>query len=292
MVDLDNYIDKVDNKQRKTRRYRLTCDSCQSDRGYGMASVTNKLCKKCARVNDHLDECRHIAESHGGQLLSNEWKGSDKKYMFRCNKCNNEWETYSYVIRRGSWCSICSNDQMASDKRQKNIEYCKNLAQIKGGEFLSSWYKNDATKYDWKCANGHMWSTRLTVIEGGSWCPQCFAENSTFRMRERQLRNIVESKFNVKFPSIRPEWLINPDTGYKMELDCYNEELRLAFEYDGELHDVDVEFFNNCSALQRQRDIIKDKLCIEHGVRLIRISHKNKYNLEKVVLEIIDELLR
>lgn len=90
---------------------------------------------------------------------------------------------------------------------------------------------------------------------------------------------------------MRPDWLINPSTGYKLELDCYNEELKLAFEYDGELHDKDVDFFKNSSSQQRERDIIKDGLCKQHGIKLIRISYKDKYKLEQAVEESFDGLL-
>ena len=232
MIVLTDYI--LQDRSRgngKRKRYHLYCDSCGCSRGYGKKARAHKLCKKCMTRKDHLDECRQIAEQKGGKLLSTKWINSTAKYKFQCG-CGHIWETYSYVVRRGSWCPKCSLISMAQKQRIKSIKYCRNLANSHGGECLSEEYTNDAAKYKWKCGQGHTWTTRLTVIEGGSWCPQCFTNNSRFRRREAQVREIVENIFSKPFPSVRPKWLVNPDTGYVMELDCYNDELKLAFEYD------------------------------------------------------------
>ena len=55
-----------------------------------------------------------------------------------------------------------------------------------------------------------------------------------------------------------------------MELDGYCEELKIAFEYDGEFHYKDIyDDYHN----QQKRDTIKDKLCKEQGIKLIRIPY-------------------
>ena len=38
------------------------------------------------------------------------------------------------------------------------------------------------------------------------------------------------------FSPIRPNFLVDPQTNYKLELDGYNEELNIAFEYNGIQH--------------------------------------------------------
>lgn len=291
MVDLKDFIYKIDSKNRKTKRYKLSCDGCLVDRGYGMASRSSKLCKKCMTKKDHLKECVDIANRRGGKCLSTKWTGSTSKYEFLCGDCSHLWKTYSYVIRRGSWCPKCSNKTMAKNKIKKGIRYCSELAHSKGGLFLSTVYKNNTTSYLWRCHDGHEWKTRLSVIEGGSWCPLCFASNGRFRKKESTLRGILEDIFKTDFPSSRPQWLVNPDTGYKLELDCYSESLKLAFEYDGELHYKDVDFFKNISKKQQVRDKIKDELCKNNGVNLIRISYKRKRDIRCAVMEAIDGLV-
>ena len=52
-------------------------------------------------------------------------------------------------------------------------------------------------------------------------------------IREERCRRIFEDILGEKFPNVRPSWLLNKKTGYRLELDGYCPKLKLAFEYDG-----------------------------------------------------------
>lgn len=95
--------------------------------------------------------------------------------------------------------------------------------------------------------------------------------------REQQCRAILESLYpGYKFPSTRPDWLINPKTGKSLELDGYCEELKLAFEYNGEQHYIYPNKFHKSVREfldYKRRDIIKRKLCDLHGVYLLVIPY-------------------
>lgn len=84
--------------------------------------------------------------------------------------------------------------------------------------------------------------------------------------------SILESITGAKFPTVRPAWLVYQGT--QLELDGYNEELKLALEYSGPLH---RKWFPNVETyeayLERvRRDIFKKRRCTEHGVRLINLD--------------------
>lgn len=69
-------------------------------------------------------------------------------------------------------------------------------------------------------------------------------------------------------------WLINPLTKRALELDMYNAEHRLAFEYDGAQHDVYTPHYHANEyhfEYRRLLDKLKDSLCREHRVTLVRI---------------------
>ena len=53
----------------------------------------------------------------------------------------------------------------------------------------------------------------------------------------------------------------------RMEFDLYNDEYKIAIEFDGNLHS---------KAEQIERDLKKNKLCKEHGITIIRLRHKCK----------------
>lgn len=101
---------------------------------------------------------------------------------------------------------------------------------------------------------------------------------------EIRARNFLERYFNKPFPKSRPDFLLNPVTGakYNLELDCYNPELRLAVEYNGAQHYNYIPFFHkNKEAFynQKYRDELKRIKCKELGITLIEISYTEK-NIE------------
>lgn len=53
------------------------------------------------------------------------------------------------------------------------------------------------------------------------------------RKGEKRTREIIERITGRKFPSVRPNFLKNPKTGRNLELDMYNDSLKLAIEYNG-----------------------------------------------------------
>jgi len=98
---------------------------------------------------------------------------------------------------------------------------------------------------------------------------------------EEYVKVILEQIYNVEFKTYRPPWLKNPETSGQLEIDCYNQELKLGVEFDGEqhfkfpngIHKTKEEFI-----AQVRRDQYKDKVCIEKGIYLIRVPWMPKLN--------------
>ena len=91
-------------------------------------------------------------------------------------------------------------------------------------------------------------------------------------------RRILESKFGKSFKKARPNFLRNPVTGgdFNLELDCYNEELGLALEYNGAQHYKYIPYFHkNKEAFlnQKYRDEMKKSKCKENGISLIEVPY-------------------
>lgn len=76
--------------------------------------------------------------------------------------------------------------------------------------------------------------------------------------------------------NVRPDFLRNPETGKALELDCYDEEYKIAVEYNGiqhykypsAFHKSEKQFYD-----QVYRDRLKKKLCDEADVYLIPIPY-------------------
>ena len=97
---------------------------------------------------------------------------------------------------------------------------------------------------------------------------------------ETACRQICQKLFGIPFTKIRPDWLRNNVTGYNLELDIYNDNLKLAVEYNGKQHYEYVPHFHRQGKEQfrnqQYRDEIKRMLCRENGIRLIEIPHTIK----------------
>lgn len=95
--------------------------------------------------------------------------------------------------------------------------------------------------------------------------------------RENITRYILETIFNKPFESIRPEWLVNPSTGNRLEIDCYNEELNLGVEISGSQHYREEDYFHKGDRdkflKQVYRDRVKKEMILEKGINLIIVPY-------------------
>lgn len=162
-------------------------------------------------------------------------------------------------------------------KQSKDIALSKLL---EGHTIIESFLKEGKNKtnryYKIKCPSNHIYEKRNAEMTSG--CPEC--SKKTFVGQER-VRLIFEHHFNKKFPSSRPNWLINPLTGKNLELDGYCEELKIAFEYQGRQHFSDNTEFGGDFKNQKQRDIYKKEICLKHGINLVVINQPRFYDPEK-----------
>lgn len=226
-------------------------------------------CRKCAMVKLRkytIENMIEIAKSRNGLCLSNEYRGITKKLRWRCGK-GHEWKTTPKSILIGNWCPICGIEQSNAKKRKKiTINEINKLAKLRGGECTSKKYVSLKDPLEWMCKFEHKWSMSLDYLYRGSWCPNC-----TSYYKESICRGIMEGIFNVDFPKVRLNWL-RSDTNTKMELDGYNDDLKIAFEHNGIQHYIAIKPTQNIER-RKQLDQLKVKLCNEHDVVLIVIPY-------------------
>ncbi len=122
----------------------------------------------------------------------------------------------------------------------------------------------------------------------GTWNTEVYYEKQPYVKKENKdskgeivCRKVLEKIFGKPFPKSRPDMLRNPVTGgsYNLELDCYNEELKLACEYNGIQHYQFTPFFHrNKDAFENQkyRDYMKRTMCRDNGITLIEVPYNVK----------------
>jgi hypothetical protein len=133
---------------------------------------------------------------------------------------------------------------------------------------------------EWQCQYGHIWqATYNNVNSKHSWCPQCSS-----LIGEKICRLFFEQSFGVAFKKTRPEWLLGVN-GAVLELDGYNPQLKIAFEYQGKQHyQIDCFFVKNQQQLcQRMAaDSLKKELCCRNNIILFQIPYFNKLDIEEI----------
>lgn len=92
-------------------------------------------------------------------------------------------------------------------------------------------------------------------------------------------RKVLNRYFQKPFNKIRN--IYNPVTNQFLELDCYNEELKLAIEYQGIQHyKYCPHFHKNKESFRNQqyRDELKRIYCKQLGITLIEVPYQIKPN--------------
>ncbi|MFX1365847.1 MAG: hypothetical protein ACFFCE_00200 [Promethearchaeota archaeon] len=152
-------------------------------------------------------------------------------------------------------------------QKHVTIDTILKIAKKKGGKCHTTDLENAKSKIHLECAEGHhFYTTYNSVVYSKTWCPHCHLYIS-----ETICRRFFEKIFKKSFPKSYPKWLVN-ENGNQMELDGYNEELGLAFEYQGIQHRKKA-FGMTEEELKKlqEEDALKLKLCKDNGVTLIQV---------------------
>jgi len=128
------------------------------------------------------------------------------------------------------------------------------MDESKGGKCLSLIYINSLTPMKWYCdICEYEWKITFHNIKNhNQWCSEC-----TRGKNERECKEIIERYF----PKRRPKFLKG------LELDGFNKESKLVFEYNGMQHYKYIPFFHRNGIQdfydQQERDKNKLELCIK-----------------------------
>jgi hypothetical protein len=105
---------------------------------------------------------------------------------------------------------------------------------------------------------------------------------------EKECRRILESIYKKSFHSVRPDFL-EYTNGHNLELDMYNESLKLAVEYQGIQHYKFNKFFHKSYddfINLINRDTWKAQRCKELNIKLITVPYTIKFeNLREYIIK-------
>jgi hypothetical protein len=230
-----------------------------------------------------IEEMHNIAKERGGRCLSTHYVNNNTNLDWKCAE-GHQWKATPSNIKAGKWCQICGRIR-GFEKQRLTIEEMHNIAKLRGGKCLSTKYTNSKTKLKWECAEGHQWSAIPESVKSGTWCGKC-----GIYLNEEICRTTFEQIFDSSFPKSTPNWLRTLNNR-QMELDGFNKNLKIAFEYQGIQHTRISKYSEDTQKLksQKTRDIRKKLLCKNNNVHLIVISYRqNLLNLPRFIRKRLD----
>lgn len=244
-------------------------------------------CRECYNKPLTIEYVKDKASNYGFEILSTEFKNTRTKMEVRCVKKGHlTFKTWNNMISKKGGCYECGSKKILEYNNVK--EFIENIDEYK---LISTEYKRIDNKLEIQCPKHHIFKMSFQSFQYGQRCPECY--NLDRKRSENAARKIIEEYYNKPFKTIRPEWLKNPKTNRNLELDGYNEELKLGFEYNGLQHYEPVKAWGG---EKKYLDLVeKDKLkaskCEELGIKLIIIPYKyNCYDVNKMKEFILSQL--
>ena len=287
------------------------CNRCQKTWKDYRVNIMQKVkrntfnCPHCNKKTKEIlyREFQELAHKKGGKLLSPEFYGISKYHKWKCGICGCVWEAKpncikDYPSKKGTWCPKCGYESMKKNLQKYTIKDMQKLANSKpgGGKCLSKKYLGVTKYHKWKCGTcGNIWKAKPHDIMGkpsrpdGTWCPKCAKGRI-----ERICRAFFEELFGVPFKTeSNLEWLKK----YRLHLDGYNRELKIAFERHGIQHYKYQSFFHRSDPKEFEKrlaiDEYKRKMSKKHGIILIEVGYEwRNGKLYKIPIDEMEDYIR
>ena len=229
------------------RRARVGCPRCGHKKGGQDRAYTHE---QVARASAKLQI-----------ILLARYDRSQKPMRVRFKQCKHVVQRSWNEIQRGIGCPKC-----APNARPTSKQYRAAAAQF-GGQLLEvARTINRPTK--WRCSLGHSFSRSLASIRRlGTFCTICSGSHA-----EMLCRACVEKLFGAPFRQTRILGMRSP-RNRPLELDIYNEDLRIAVEHHGAHHYRAIPHWGGQDGfrVQRLHDRLRRRYCRTKGILLIEI---------------------
>jgi len=239
------------------------------------------ICAKHSKPD--IKELQDFALSKNGKLISTEYISNKESLLWRCSYGHEWYASWTNISHNDTWCPQCANNI------KHDIQQLQEFALSKNGKLLSTTYTscmiNDLI---WQCEEGHTWNSSWYSIKNqDTWCPKC----ACFKT-ERRCREILEQKLGIEFKKNR-FYYDELNNRKFIELDGYNFEKNIGFEYNGYQHYIYPNHYHKTKQqfLKAQlQDAFKEQYCAERDIKLLIIPYTEENNLEKYIDGLLEEI--
>ena len=233
----------------------------------------------------------------GFEARVNKSRLTTEEFIKRAREIHGDKYDYSkanYINMRTKVIIICPEHGEFKQKPSDHLNgvgcpSCSKNLKLTTEEFIKRAKEIHGNKYDYSKVNYINTRTKVVIIcpEHGEFeqqprrhligdgCPKCCS--STL---ENYIRSILD-KYNIKYIEQKTwDWLVFNNSQW---VDFYLPECNCCIECQGIQHFISVPFFDQYESLEKRlkRDSNKQKLCLEHGIRIYYFSDIIKNNISK-----------
>ncbi len=205
-----------------------------------------------------------LAKQKGGRCLSEPRRKHDKWRWACSNADHGSWQATLCQIegagkKLGSWCPRCMGRNVPKKELQ---EWAKRF----GGKLVKQASSTVKPSIWWCKHHDNFPRPYNNMKQTGTFCPDCSAS-----LGERKCKAAMEQLFGRKFVKRRFSDLKGIG-GKSLEIDLYNDELKLGLEHQGAQHFIRKKYFGEHRYDGvREHDRRKKAYCAKRGITLIEI---------------------
>ena len=254
--------------------------------------IRGSNCKLCVQEKHRKTKEDFIKDSNLNKRnisIVSEFQGMSKKALFKCNVCENEWETLPNKIQNGHGCPYCNcgiltTEQFIEKAKEKHgdmydyskVEYVNSTTPI-----CIICHEKDENGEE----HGEFYITSTKFLTNIIPCKKCSRKSKM----EHDIILILE-KNNIKF--IHNKYF--EDLGFK-SYDFYLPDYNILIECQGIQHFESKDFFGGEQQFEKQKenDIIKYNYAKNNNIKLLYFTYLECYDyfFNEKTIKTIDTLL-
>lgn len=209
-----------------------------------------------------------------GSLTPNDVTSKTATKVWWLGKCGHEWQATvdhrtPHNNMKGTGCPFCSNPPKRvlagfNDLQTTRPDLAKEWHPTKNRELRPTDCITHSNKTVWwKCQYGHEWKAKISDRAAGNGCPKCSSNGTSLPEQgiAFYLEQVCRVQQRIKIAG--------------QEIDIYLPDYKIGIEYDG-------RFYHK--ATQVHKELEKDRVLYEDGIKLIRIKESDVNNIDGNVI--------
>ena len=222
---------------------------------YKQTCLTKYGVENPSQSNEIQEKCKETFLTNYG--VENPSQSREIKEIALKTRRLNHWQTFCSLLKERKIAPLFSKEEYINDTGRKF------RCLVCGKEFISEGANNYMLEH--KNKDG----THTTLIPYAIFCPHCF--KAPYSQKEKEVLEFVRSIY-------KGEVIENDRTQLNgKELDIFIPALNLGIEFDGD--------YWHSKEGAKEKDEIKDSLCEERGIKLLRIKESEWDNNSEMVKE-------